>query len=70
MNKKQRRTLDRIFERPSRSDIRWDELASLLRALGAEVHEGAGSRVRFVFSDGFTLAAPAAPKTSPAQVRR
>ena len=49
MNRRQRRTLARIFERPTRSDIRWNELASLLRALGAEEHEGAASRVRFVF---------------------
>ena len=48
MNKRQRRTLARIFERSARSDVRWDELASLLRALGAEEHEGAGSRGRFV----------------------
>jgi hypothetical protein len=54
MNKRQRRTLARIFERPTRSDVRWDELASLLRALGAEDHEGAGSRVRFVL-DGSIL---------------
>ncbi len=50
MNKRQRRTLTRIFERPTRSDVRWDELASLMRALGAEEHEGAGSRVRFVLA--------------------
>ena len=50
MNKRQRRTLARIFERPTRSDVRWDELASLLRALGAEEHEGAGSRVCFVLA--------------------
>ena len=54
MNKRQRRTLARIFERPTRSDVRWDELASLLRALGAEEHEGAGSRVHFVL-DGSIL---------------
>ena len=54
MNKRQRRTLARIFERPTRSDVRWDELTSLLRALGAEEHEGAGSRVRFVL-DGSIL---------------
>ncbi len=50
MNKRQRRAWARIFERPTRSDVRWDELASLLRALGAEEHEGAGSRVRFVLA--------------------
>ena len=46
MNERQRRTLARIFARPTRSEIRWDELASLLRALGAEEHEGAGSGER------------------------
>lgn len=51
MNKRQRRTLARIFERPTRSDVHWDELASLLRTLGAEEHEGAGSRVRFVLGE-------------------
>ena len=54
MNKRQRRTLARIFERPTRSDLRWDELVSLLRALGAEEHGGAGSRIRFVL-DGSIL---------------
>jgi hypothetical protein len=50
VNQRQRRTLARIFERPTRSDVRWDELASLMRALGAEEHAGAGSRVRFVLA--------------------
>ena len=54
MNKRQRRTLARIFEQPTRADVRWDELASLMRALGAEEHQGAGSRVRFVL-DGSIL---------------
>lgn len=44
----------RSFERPTRSDVRRDELASLLRALGAEKHPGAESRVRFVL-DGSIL---------------
>ena len=48
MNKRQRRTRDRIFERPTRSDLRWEDLSSLMRSLGADVHEGAGSRVAFV----------------------
>ena len=54
MNKRQRRTLARIFDQPTRADVRWDELASLLRALGAEEQKGAGSRVRFVL-DGSIL---------------
>ncbi len=50
MNQRQRRTLARIFERPTRADLRWGELASLMRALGAVEHAGAGSRVRFVLA--------------------
>ena len=50
MNERQRRTLARILERPTGADVRWDDLASLLRALGAEEREGAGSRVRFVLA--------------------
>jgi hypothetical protein len=50
MSQRQRRTLARIFERPTRSDVRWSEPASLMRALGAEEHAGAGSRVRFVLA--------------------
>lgn len=46
MNQRQRRTLARSFEQSTRADVRWDELASLMRALGAEQHQGAGSRVR------------------------
>jgi len=46
MNKKQRQTLAKIFENPERTDIRWDDIESLLTALGAEVSQGRGSRVR------------------------
>ena len=34
-----------IFARPTKSDIRWDEIESLLRALGATVTQRRGSRV-------------------------
>ena len=46
MNKKNRSTLAAIFEEPIRSDILWKEIENLLRALGAEITEGRGSRVR------------------------
>jgi len=46
MNKKSRRTLDRILERPDRSDIPWGEIERLILALGGEISEGRGSRVR------------------------
>ena len=48
MNKKNKTTLAAIFENPVRSDILWKEIESLLYALGAEISEGRGSRVRIV----------------------
>ena len=50
MNSRQRRTLIRIFAEPTPADLRWNEIEALLRALGAEISEGAGSRVRVVLS--------------------
>lgn len=51
MNKKQRQTLDKIFEKPDRSDIPWMHIESLLIALGADISEGRGSRVRVAIND-------------------
>ena len=51
MNKKQRQTLERIFEKPEHSDISWSDIESLFIALGAEISEGSGSRVRVSLSD-------------------
>ncbi len=48
MNKKNKTTLAVIFENPVRSDILWKDIESLLYALGAEISEGRGSRVRIV----------------------
>ena len=46
MNKKNQRTLERILERPDRSDIPWRDIEKLIIALGGEISEGRGSRVR------------------------
>ena len=46
LNNRQRRTLEAVFEDPVRADIPWVDIESLLRALGAELSEGRGSRVR------------------------
>jgi hypothetical protein len=51
MNKKQQQTLDKIFERPDRSDIPWANIEVLFVALGAEISEGSGSRVRIALND-------------------
>jgi HicA toxin of bacterial toxin-antitoxin, len=46
MNSRQRKTLARIFAEPTPADLRWAEIEALFRALGADIGEGAGSRVR------------------------
>jgi hypothetical protein len=51
MNKKQQQTLERVFEKPERSDIAWHDIESLFKALGADVSEGKGSRVRVALKD-------------------
>lgn len=51
MNKKQRLVLKLLFEKPERSDILWRDIEGLLAALGAELSEGKGSRVRVALND-------------------
>ena len=46
LSSKTRKTLSAIFSNPTKSDIRWTDIESLFLALGAEISEGAGSRVR------------------------
>jgi len=47
MNKKQRKTLAAIFSNPTPSSISWQDIESLLMAIGCDRREGNGSRVRF-----------------------
>jgi hypothetical protein len=46
LSSKNARILAAIFANPVRADIRWAEVESLFRALGAEIIQGSGSRVR------------------------
>jgi hypothetical protein len=46
MNRKHRSTLRAIYEMPVRANLLWSDVVALLLALGAEVNEGTGSRVR------------------------
>jgi hypothetical protein len=46
MNRRHRQTLTQIYAEPVPADIRWSEIEALLHALGAEISEGAGSRIR------------------------
>lgn len=47
LNSRQWRTLVAVFAVPTRASIAFGDLEALLVALGAEVSERAGSRVRF-----------------------
>ncbi len=47
MNKRQRETLDKIFQTPAPATMEWRDIETLLAALGARIVEGRGSRVRF-----------------------
>jgi hypothetical protein len=51
MTKKQQRTLEAIFADPVRANVDWHDVESLLRALGAELTEGKGSRLRVALND-------------------
>jgi len=47
MNKRQRETLDKIFQAPVPAAMGWRDIEALFLALGARTVEGRGSRVRF-----------------------
>jgi len=50
MNKKQQKTLLRINAKPTRADVTWDEIQSFFKAIGAEIHEGEGSKVQIILN--------------------
>lgn len=43
---KHRRILAAVFAEPTRADVSWQDVESLLVALGVELTQGRGSRVR------------------------
>ena len=50
MQKKHRKTLQAIYAHPVRANIAWRDIEALFNALGAEITEGSGSRVRVALS--------------------
>ena len=46
MHNRHQKTLAHLLEDPPRADIEWRAVESLFRALGAEITQGSGSRVR------------------------
>jgi len=45
------KTLQAIFDNPVRSDVEWKKIESLFSALGAQLSEGRGSRIRVALND-------------------
>ena len=50
MNNKHRKTLRAIFDESARPDIEWKAIEAMLVAVGAEISEGSGSRVRIALN--------------------
>jgi hypothetical protein len=50
MNSKHQNTFAAIFKDPVRSNLLWSDIEALFVALGGEVTEGNGSRVRVVLN--------------------
>ena len=50
MKSKHKKTLTAIFTTPTRANIKFNDIESLIIALGGEVREGAGSRVMLEIS--------------------
>lgn len=48
MRKKHAQTLRAIFHQPVLSNVNWKDIEALFIALGAEIEEGSGSRVRII----------------------
>jgi len=51
LSSKHRKTLQTIFDNPVRSDVEWKKIESLLTALGGELSEGRGSRIRVALNN-------------------
>ena len=51
MNSKQQKTFESLFGSPVKKNIKWTDVAKLIIAVGGEIKQGDGSRVRIVFDD-------------------
>lgn len=52
MNNRLRRTLEAVFETPTRPNIKFADLERLLIALGGTLYESRGSAIRITFPEG------------------
>ena len=46
MNSKHKKTMELVFKNPIQANILWTDIEGLFVALGAELSQGSGSRVR------------------------
>lgn len=51
LSSKHQKTLQSAFDNPERSNVEWKKIESLFSALGAELSEGRGSRIRVALND-------------------
>jgi len=51
VKKKHNDTLAAIFHTPTLANVKWSDIESLFIALGAQVSEGRGSRVRILLNE-------------------
>jgi len=51
LSSKHLKTLHSIFDNPVRADVEWKKIEALFFALGAEIREGRGSRLRVALKD-------------------
>ena len=51
MNKKHQKILQQIFQSPIQAGLIWKDIEAMLKALGADISEGSGSRVRVALND-------------------
>lgn len=60
------KTLIKIFRQPTVSDLKWDELTSLLKSLGYSLHKKAGgSRRKFIHQTSNHIISCHEPHPSP-----
>jgi len=51
VNTQHKKTLQKLFAVPESSDITWESVETLLRAVGAKISQGSGSRIRVSLKD-------------------
>ncbi len=51
LSSKHQKTLQAIFDNPVRSDVEWKKIEALISALGGDLSEGRGSRIRVALND-------------------